>query len=72
MGNRVAEVNRVLKDAGEASRLRAGRGYYYFDGAALSWPASSVYIYRAADLSVDRWMEEYRILKDDAKRAGRL
>lgn len=65
--NRVAEVNRALKVRGELPRLRAGRGYYYFDGPALAWPSSSVYVYRAIDLSVDRWLEEYDLLKGRAE-----
>lgn len=62
--NRVAEVNRELKRLGHAERLCAGRGYYYFiEGDAHTWPASSVNVFRSADLSVAQWIEEYNNLK---------
>ena len=61
--NTVAAVNRELKALGEAPRLRRGAGYYYFDGDACSWPSSSVYVYRADELSVAEWLAEYRSLK---------
>lgn len=64
--NRVAEVNAALKARGEEPRLRRGRGYYYFDGPALSWPSSSVATFRADALSVDRWLQEYDTLKKEA------
>ena len=58
--NRVAEVNRELARRGFSSRLRAGRGgYYYFDGVALQWPTSSVYVYPASALTVGQWLREY-------------
>ena len=60
--NRVSEVNRELKAQGITIRLRAGRGYYYFDGDALRWPSSSVYVYSASDLSVAQWLNEFDAL----------
>ncbi len=65
--NRVAEVNAALKQMGVAERLRAGRGYYYFDGPASAWYSSSVYVYRASELSVARWLEEHAELKKGAR-----
>lgn len=54
---RVCDVNRVLKAAGYVERITAGRGYYYWrDGASFAW--SSVYVYRAAHLSLAEWMYE--------------
>jgi hypothetical protein len=60
-------VNAALKARGEEPRLRAGRGYYYFDGPAIAWPSSSVYIYRADDLTLDQWLAEYDNLKGHAR-----
>ena len=60
---RVSEVNRALKAQGVTIRLRAGRGYYYFDGDALSWPSSSVYVYRASALSVAEWLHQFDALR---------
>jgi hypothetical protein len=63
MINRVAEVNRELRQRGIAERLTRGNGYYYFrDGDSTSWPATSVYVNRAADLSIERWLGEYEDL----------
>ena len=64
--NRVAEVNRELKKSGSADKLVRGRGYYYFVGpSADTWHSSSVGVYRASDLTVERWMAEYESLKND-------
>jgi len=63
---RVAEVNKALKAQGTSIKLRAGRGYYYFDGEALAWRCSSVYIYRASDLTVEEWMREFSDLRSRA------
>ena len=63
MANRVAEVNRELRLRGISERLTAGNGYYYFrDGGTASWNATAVCIYRASDLPLDRWLEEYESL----------
>lgn len=72
MANRVAEVNKALKALGVPERLQAGRGYYYFrEGNASSWYSSSVYVYRAIELSVERWLEEYDQKANEAKAMGR-
>lgn len=61
--NRVAEVNRELRLRGVAEKLTAGKGYYYFrDGNAVDWRQSSVMVYRASDLPLERWLEEYESL----------
>lgn len=60
MKSRVAEVNRVLKAQGKEERLTRGRGYYYFrDGNTAFWPATAVNVYRADELTVERWLQEY-------------
>lgn len=65
MANRVAEVNKVLKAMGVPERLVRGNGYYYFfGGEASSWPNSSVAVFRADELSVERWIKEYDLLKN--------
>lgn len=67
MKNRVAEVNRELKRRGHAERLKAGKDYYFFyDGGTNRWPQSGVYVYRAAELTVEEWLREYDRLKADA------
>lgn len=65
--NRVAEANRALKARGEVPRLRNGRGYYYFDGPALVWPTSSVFVYRADELTLAEWLDEYDTLRTRAQ-----
>lgn len=67
MANVVAAVNANLKAIGEVPRLRRGSGYYYFDGPALGWPSSSVYVFRADSMSVSEWMDQYRALKREAE-----
>jgi hypothetical protein len=68
MANRVAEVNKALKQAGAAERLTRGNGYYYFrDGNTAYWPATSVYVFRADALSVADWIGEYETLKGESR-----
>lgn len=70
--NRVAEVNRALRARGAEEKLTRGAGYYYFrDGTASGWCSSSVYVYRADDLSVERWLAEYDSKLAEAKSMGR-
>jgi hypothetical protein len=67
MANRVAEVNRALRQRGIEEKLTRGNGYYYFrDGTAAEWRATSVYIYSAADLTVDQWLQEWSDLSGRA------
>lgn len=67
MANRVAEVNRALKAKGVKEKLTRGRGYYYFrDGNSADWRSASVMIYRASDLSVERWLGEWESLSGRA------
>jgi hypothetical protein len=67
MKNRVAEVNRELRARGISEKLVRGEGYYYFaDGEAHTWPSSSVLVYRATDLPVERWLSEWADLSGRA------
>lgn len=50
----VAAVNSLLRKAGVDAFLRAGRGYYYWNGnVGFQWP--SVYIYRMEQVNM-AWM----------------
>lgn len=72
MANRVAEVNRAIKARGREEKLTRGAGYYYFrDGTAAGWYSQSVYVYRADELSLERWMEEFDAKLAEAKAMGR-
>ncbi len=72
MANRVAEVNKAIKALGFAEKLTRGRGYYYFrDGTAAGWYRSSVYIYRASDMSLACWLEEFQTMRAEAVSMGR-
>jgi hypothetical protein len=63
MANRVAEVNRELRLRGITEKLTRGRGYYYFrDGEASDWLATSVYVFSADQLSVEQWLGEWSTL----------
>src|SRR6185436_4440844 len=67
MANRVAEVNRALKARGIEEKLTRGEGYYYFrDGNAAEWRATSVYVYRADAFTVDQWLAEWSDLSGRA------
>ena len=63
--NRVAAVNRALKLAGRSEKLVRGNGYYYFvDGEAFNWYSSSVSTCYADSLSLERWLDEFDVLKN--------
>ena len=63
-----AAVNHALATQGHAERLVQGRGYWYFaEGATPCWPASSVYVPRLTDLSLDEWLAEHRALAAAAR-----
>lgn len=65
MANRVAEVNKALKAMGAKEKLTRGRGYYYFrDGDAHRWFATSVYVYAADQMTVEEWLTAYARLKN--------
>ena len=63
----IAAVNETLKAAGHDEVLVKGRGYFYFaDGNASAWPATSVYVYRITDFTVEQWLSEHADLKAKA------
>ena len=69
--SRVVEVNRVLRQRGRLERLVRGRGYYYFAGGnSTNWPTCSVWVYRADDLTVERWLQEFDRLRQSAQGFG--
>lgn len=59
-----ATVNKALAARGAAERLIKGKGYYYFwEGSAPEWQASSVPVAHISQLSLDEWLAEYESLK---------
>jgi hypothetical protein len=67
--NRVAEVNAALKAMGREEKLTRGRGYYYFrEGNSARWFSTSVYVYRADDLSVAEWLHEFDEMRCNSER----
>lgn len=59
-----ATVNAALKKAGYAERLVQGNGYMYFaEGEAHTWQQTSVMVFRASDLSLEQWLEEFHALR---------
>jgi hypothetical protein len=63
----IAAVNQALKAAGHSETLVKGRGYFYFaDGEASNWRATSVYVYRITDLTVEQWVAERNELAQGA------
>jgi hypothetical protein len=71
MKSRATEINAELKRLGHAERLRRGNGYYYFsEGETARWYDRSVMVYRAYELSVEQWMHEYDVLKNNFRNGG--
>lgn len=57
-------VNRAIIAAGGREELVRGHGYFYFaNGDAHDWPASSVYVYALNSYSVSEWVERWRELR---------
>jgi hypothetical protein len=56
-----ATVNKELKRLGYDAKLYQGKGYLYFVGELLK-DNTMVCVDKAAHLSVDQWMQEYRDL----------
>jgi hypothetical protein len=65
----IATVNKELKRMGVEERLYKGEGYFYFIyGDAPDWVGgSSVPVFRASDLTLDQWIEEFNSLKNHEK-----
>lgn len=60
MANRVVEVNRALRARGIEEKLTRGNGYYYFrDGDAPTWRATSVYVFHSDAFTVEQWLGEW-------------
>ena len=67
----VASVNKMLIERGAKVELVRGNGYFYFaQGGAEGWPATSVYTTRVGDLSLDAWWSAYLSLRAEAVAAG--
>lgn len=61
----LSQLNAYLQLHGITDRLVRGRGYFYFDGDALSWKTSSVMVNRLNALTPRQWLEEYTNLRSD-------
>lgn len=56
----VKMVNKAIADRGHSEELVKGNGYWYFaEGNAHLWPATSVYVYSLNDLTLEGWLEEH-------------
>lgn len=56
----VATVNAALRKLGVPERLVNGGGYFYFwEGSAPGWTDTSVYVYRADELTLAEWLAAY-------------
>lgn len=67
----IATVNKALMAAGHPERLARGRGYFYFyDGEASMWPATSVYVFNLDAFTAAEWVAERDELATAAARAG--
>ena len=68
-GLSIASVNAALKRLGAEERLVRGKDYFYFtDGDSHKWPQTAIYgVARVSDMSIDRWIEEYKDLKEAAR-----
>jgi hypothetical protein len=63
------QVNKAIKALGGEEELVRGDGYMYFVGGDTeNWEQSSVYVPRVGDLTVERWIEEYKSLKSNTIR----
>jgi hypothetical protein len=67
------EVNAYLRKNGmpRDQVIRKGSGYYYVDGPdTAGWPSTSIYVYRATDMSFGMWKSYYEQLVDESRRYG--
>lgn len=64
-----SQVTRALEKAGFKAELVRGDGYWYFFGDdAESLTEQGVYgVYRIGELSVERWVEEFKSRKEASK-----
>lgn len=62
----IKQINSAIAAQGGAEKLAKGNGYFYFyDGDAIDWRESSVYVYRLNQLSLDEWLAEWQRLKNN-------
>lgn len=58
-------VNKFLREHGVPDVLHAGKGYFYFNGPnADKWPQQGVYVYRINQLTLQQWLQQYNMLKE--------
>jgi hypothetical protein len=63
----VAAVNAAIRASDGAETLTRGRDYYYFRGGdSARWPQTAVYVSRVDALTVNEWVQEWRVLKAEA------
>lgn len=57
------QIDKALKAAGIRGEVHRGEGYIYFEGPDFDHAyATSVYVPRLSDFSVERWVAEARAL----------
>ena len=60
----IKAVNDELARLGEQSRLEKASGYFYFwSGDAADWIDRTVRVEKISDLTLERWVAEYKRLK---------
>lgn len=65
-----ARINAEIAKLGGQEVIWRGEGYYYFtEGHAHEWFSSSVYVCYLHQMSLERWIEAYKNLRDDPKNA---
>lgn len=65
---RLQQVNRELKRMGREERLCRAKGYFYFwFGDAINWYSASIYVSHASELTLEQWLEEFRIMDENHK-----
>lgn len=61
----LTSVNKELEAQGFPDRLYRGEGYFYFSGGQSDvWCDRSVFVASVKQLSVSRWVEEFKFLKE--------
>lgn len=65
----IKKVEKALSEIGANVHIWKGEGYYYFYGPdADHWFDTMVYVSRLNDLTLDQWIEEYRMKKNANRR----
>lgn len=61
-------VNNALAERGVKERLFKGNGYLYFSGGnAHKWHSSMVCVYKLNHLTLDQWLNEWKMLSGNSK-----